>query len=128
MAAIKDVVKKYQGLLKAKKLLKVLGNKDPLDKEGVGTLYFCTKLCEDSNLILEFLKEEGLCGGYMQLRSKDVSDDVGWKCWNCIKEVRFLKRKKCNKERTISFGSWFSLIRLILEEIMLITYEIVVGT
>lgn len=46
--------------MKDKKLFKVSGNREQLDKEGVGNVYFYTKLCEDRDLLLEFLKEVGL--------------------------------------------------------------------
>lgn len=137
MVPVKEVVLKYQDLLKEKVLMRISSNRLILGKNGVGSRLFYMELFRNRELFMDFLREVGLiksnnicekCGKNMKLLKKNVSDGVAWKCLNYVTEKTTFKRKKCGAERSFRFGSWFSLSKLTLDEIILITYEIVKGT
>ncbi|KAF8794324.1 hypothetical protein HNY73_002315 [Argiope bruennichi] len=102
---------------------------------GVATRYFVTELMRDRDNFFAFLKESGLiktpncpiCNVLMQVRTRnDVSDGYSFVCRNSI--IRGESRKMCGKQVSLRYGSWFNSSRLTIEEIFLLTFEIVIGT
>jgi hypothetical protein len=86
-------------------------------------------LFTDHSMAIEFLKDIGLlrrtmhynsCGRDMtwSVRST-VSDGFVWRC------QRRVAGAACNQSTSIRHGSWFRLSRLTLQEIMLLTYDII---
>ena len=62
------------------------------------------------------------CGSFMKLRKKNISDGFIWSCRKTVKYV------ECGFQKSIRFDSWFRGSNLKLEEIVLLTYELVRGT
>jgi hypothetical protein len=92
--------------------------------DGGPSWLFLTYLFTDHSVAIEFLKEIGLlrktmqcnyCGRDMtwSVRS-DVTDGFVWRC-----------RRMVAGCTSIRHGSWFQLSKLTLQEIMLLTYDIV---
>ncbi|KAF8790531.1 hypothetical protein HNY73_005540 [Argiope bruennichi] len=138
---IQDVVEKFQNVLQKNGLgfgvSKMSDNKArPIfGNPGVATRYFVTELMRDRDNFFAFLKESGLiktpncpiCNVLMQVRTRnDVSDGYSFVCQNSI--IRGESRKMSGKQVSLRYGSWFNSSRLTIEEIFLLTFEIVIGT
>lgn len=132
MSTVYSVVKKYQETLSVNLKFTFSCKRPTLGRVGEANRLFVFYLCSDKQLFLEFLKETGLimkelrcekCYSPMKF-SKDngLSDGYIWYC------DKMFDKKRCSTKKSIRKGSWFFNSKLKLEEIFLLTYEIVRGT
>ncbi|KAG8182242.1 hypothetical protein JTE90_024175 [Oedothorax gibbosus] len=89
---------------------------------------FALQICSDSNVI-PFLRELGLikdhlkcpkCSADMKLKpERKISDNLVWICRNSE------NRKTCGCKRSLREDSWFRNSKMTLQEVFLLTYELV---
>jgi len=123
------IVKAYQDEMKKRPIVP----KGSLGRSVVGADGFPNKLFfgflfSDSDRGVKFLQEGGLlkrempcskCGSNMSLwKSESVIDKLRWRCG------KGKRGQRCNATRSLRHSSWFTDSKLILLEIMLLTYDI----
>jgi len=95
---------------------------------GPNRLLFCN-LFNDHAMAIEFLKEIGLLRRTMQCEScgwdmtwserPNLHDGFIWRCQRRVAGAR------CNQSASVRHRSWFQWSKLTLQEIILLTYDIV---
>jgi len=124
-----QVTSDYEARLAGSDYVPRLYYRRPMLKDGGRNRFFLMYLfCVQANAI-RFLKDIGLLRRTMQCNtcrrdmtwSVDSSVPESFRC-RCQKRVAGVR---CRQSASIRFGSWFQQINLTLQEILLITYDIV---
>lgn len=132
-----SVIDRYRTILKDKVKFQFSGNRQVLGNTGEINRFFLFELVRERDIFLDFLKDTGLiksqlnclkCQGEMKLRGKStLSDGFVFVCKNSI-TAEGGKRKKCEAQKSVRYGSWFTNSKLTLDEIFFLTYELLIGT
>lgn len=123
------VVKAYQDELKNLPFVpKGSYGRSLVGDDGLPTKMFFGFLFSDHEKGIKFLQECGLlkremlcptCGSNMSLwKSESVADKYRWRCG------KGKRGQRCNATRSLRHSSWFTKSKLTIQEIMLLTYDI----
>ena len=132
MSTFAAIVEKFQRKLREHVSFQFSYGRPTLGKNGVVNRFFSVPFMWEEGFIVRFFEGGGgllkdnlvcdKCGSFMKLRKKNISDGFIWSCRKTVKYV------ECGFQKSIRFDSWFRGSNLKLEEIVLLTYELVRGT
>jgi len=97
--------------------------------DGGPNRYFLMYLLCEHPMAIRFLKDVGLLRSKMQCKTcgrdmtwsaiRNITEGFRWRCQRSVAGIR------CNQSVSIKLGSWFQQSNFIVQEILLITYDIV---
>ena len=100
--------------------------RDTLGKDGDANKLLLTYLFSDVDLGIQFLKDVGLIRNKVTCNS--CGRDMTWGADPKRKSFRWRCRRSvvvCSESKSIKHGSWFQHTNLTLQEVMLLTYDMV---
>lgn len=141
MREITDVICEFQNEVRNNMPVLHLENWEFLGSAGLPTRGFFLMLGMDPELVRKFCMESEIlknsarcitCSRQMSLiNAVNTSDKKQWYCGRTSYQSKNKKKKKrirCKERKSLRWKSWFTRSHMNLQELLLLTYEIVMGT